>query len=503
MKALDPHVREEIVQRNLYLTDTQKRISLPTLESIQDMLPQPFWDGHESALRCWNKVWALAIKNVMNPAEGTRFVSPFIDTAFNGCLFLWDSSFILMFARYGARAHDFQQTLNNFYAHQHEDGFISREIQESDSLERFARMDYSSTGPNILAWCEWEYYQNFGDLARLERVFPALLGYHNWMRNYRSWPDGAYWTTGWGCGMDNCPRCPEGFDHVLHHGFMGWIDATAQALLSARCLIRIAEKIGWEAEVNVLRTEADSLERYINENMWNEKTGCYSDRLRDGRISDVIHIGAFWAILAGAATAERAEKMLDLLEDPKHFNRPHRVPSLSASDRGYDNASGDYWRGAVWAPTNYMVLRGLRRLGTDRARRLARQIGRNHHDNVMKVFEDTGTVWENYAPETAAPGKPAKPDFVGWSGLGPVAVFLEEVFGLQPDVANNRLVWEISLTEAFGVHKYPFGSEGLFSLSAQARCSPADEPVIRVEGNVPLHLHVKWDGGSRDYDFQV
>ena len=49
--------------------------------------------------------------------------------------------------------------------------------------------------------------------------------------------------------------------------------------------------------------------------------------------------------------------------------------------------------------------------------REARTIALNHVDNVLQVFQKTGTVWENYAPESAAPGEPAKPDFVGWTGL--------------------------------------------------------------------------------------
>jgi hypothetical protein len=36
---------------------------------------------------------------------------------------MWDSAFILLFARYGSRAFDFQRTLDNFYAKQHPDGY--------------------------------------------------------------------------------------------------------------------------------------------------------------------------------------------------------------------------------------------------------------------------------------------------------------------------------------------------------------------------------------------
>ena len=133
----------------------------------------------------------------------------FIDPAFNDCIFMWDSCFMTLFGRYGARAFPFVRTLDNFYAKQHPDGFICREIGRALGDDRFPRFDPSSTGPNVMAWAEWEHYRNFGDRDRLARVFPVLRAYHQWLRAYRTWPDGSYWSTGWGCGMDNQPRLPH------------------------------------------------------------------------------------------------------------------------------------------------------------------------------------------------------------------------------------------------------------------------------------------------------
>ena len=140
------------------------------------------------------------------PSRASGFVARFIDPAFNDCVFLWDSCFMTLFGRYGARAFPFVRTLDNFYAKQHPDGFICREIGRALGDDRFPRFDPSSTGPNVMAWAEWEHYRNFGDRDRLARVFPALRAYHQWLRAYRTWPDGGYWSTGWGCGMDNQPR---------------------------------------------------------------------------------------------------------------------------------------------------------------------------------------------------------------------------------------------------------------------------------------------------------
>ena len=91
------------------------------------------------------------------------------------------------------------------------------------------------------------------------------------------------------------------------------------------------------------------------------------------------------------------------------------MPSLSADHPEYDPGGG-YWLGGVWPPTNYMILRGLGRAGYND---LAHEISREDLDNVVRVYKDTGTLWENYAPERAAQGNRAKDDFVGWSGLAP------------------------------------------------------------------------------------
>jgi hypothetical protein len=121
---------------NLYATENVLRVKahvlspLPSFAKSRDRLPQPFWAGHESAIACYWKVWGIAFRNLRLPTPENGFVSPYIDTAFNGHLFMWDSAFILMFARYGRRAFDFQQTLDNLYAKQHPDDFICREIRE-------------------------------------------------------------------------------------------------------------------------------------------------------------------------------------------------------------------------------------------------------------------------------------------------------------------------------------------------------------------------------------
>jgi hypothetical protein len=83
---------------------------------------------------------------------------------------------------------------------------------------------------------------------------------------------------------------------------------------------------------------------------------------------------------------------------------------------------------------------------------------------------------------------------VGWSGLGPVSVLLEYVFGLRPSVPTAELTWDVRLLDAFGVAAYPFGVAGTVELSCAKRSALTERPVVTVKTNVALTLRLQWGG---------
>lgn len=478
------YVVEKAVEGNPFIGMAPDTRRPPNYAAVRDLLPRPYWDGHQDSIDAWNRAWEIGIGNLRSPAEGSGFIAPFIDPAFNGHIFLWDSVFMLLFGAYGERAFPFKRTMDNFYARQHPDGFICREIDEATGTEHFHRHDPSSTGPNLLAWFELRSYTATGDRERLEKVFPALVAYHRWTRRYRSWQDGTYFTSGWGCGMDNQPRVPDALSFEFYHGRMSWIDATAQALLSARSIRRIAAILGREAETADMAEEAAALFRVINGAMWDPDAAWYADKFSDGEVSKVKSIASFWTLLAEAVPADRLAAFTAHLADTRSFARPHRPPTLAADAAGY-NPAGDYWRGSVWAPTAYMVLVGLRAAGLED---LAQEIACNHHRNVVEVFKATGTFWENYSPERAAPGNLAGKEFVGWTGLSVISVLLEFIFGIDRDYSRGEIRWRLRLPEAHGVDRYPFGPEGSVCLRAKRRTSGPERARVSVESDVDFVL---------------
>ncbi len=512
----DTHVVNAWVSENQFISRPPDVTDLPSLAQARKVLPDPFWAGHASTIACYWRAWELAFNNLKQPSAENGFAANFIDTAFNGNLFMWDSCFITCFGVYGRRVFDFQRTLDTFYRKQHPDGFICREITETDGGDCFTRFDPSSTGPNVLAWAEWNYFKKSGDMKRLEAVFPPLVAYHDWTRKYRTWQDGSYWSTGWGMGMDNLPRLKPADNVAWDNGHLTWVDATFQAALSAKILFQMAVLLGRRAEVALLNEELERLSKYCNTHLWDEQNNYYYDRFANGELSRVKHIGAYWALLAGCVPEDRLPAFIAHLENPSEFKRVHRIPALSAADPGF-SSTGGYWCGGIWAPTNYMVLEGLAATGWNE---LAHEIGINHLENVVKVFEsddirwtgaeqfrqyfqltdlkydDKHTLWENYAPDFITPGSHSKPGYVGWTGIPPIAVLLEDVFGLNQDAVSNRLTWHIRLTDEHGVRRYPFGSTGLLDLKCSPRNSQREKPLIEVHSNVPFTLEMIWEGGT-------
>ncbi len=489
------YINEPHVAKNSFIGRKIDSSPLPTYDEVKNSLPAVVWDGHQAAIDAYDFAWKTAFGNLRTPAPESGLVSNFIDTAFNGFTFMWDSAFMMMFGKYAGKIFNFQRTLDNFYAKQHRDGFICREICEKENGEQFHRHDPSSTGPNILAWSEWDYYLLTGDESRIKYVFDPLMAYYNWLKTNRTWPNGLYWTTGWGCGMDNLPRIDKGCHESFSHSHMVWVDATIQQILSAKILVKMAKLLGRDEETKELEPEIEFLTEQVNSLLWDEESGYYYDLRRNGELNYVKTIGSYWALLAEIVPEERLPKFLAHLENEAEFKRPHRVPALSADHPEY-SADGDYWNGSIWAPTNYMVLKGLELNGENR---LIREIAENHLENVVSVFEKTGTLWENYAPERADRGDPAKSDFVGWTGLVPIAVLFEYVFGLRPDAMEKKIVWHLNRTERHGVLRYPFmGHE--YDIICESY-TPGERPQITVKGDAALTLELHYGDKTETLEF--
>ena len=483
-------IPNKYVKENVFLTMEADHTIPPAFEAIKSKLPEPYWPAYPEVIDSYWRIWELEFSFLHPVTQENKFVSPYIEPPFSGDIFMWDACFVALMTQYGHHAYSFTRSLDNFYCKQHLDGFICRQISMTDGHDLFSKYDPSSTGPNLLPWSEWEYFINLQDTVRLKNVFPPLLAYYQWYRTNRTWPDGTYFSSGWGCGMDNQPRLPKGeeYDPRFSTGFMSWIDITLQQIFVGKIMIQMADILGRQDDVKDIKEEIETLPAFVQKNMWDEETAFFYDRHRDGKMNYVQSIAAYWSLLAGVISPEKAERLIQHLENPEKFARKHRIPTLSADEPDYDPYG--YWRGPVWPPTNYMTLKGLTKFKKDS---LAHEIAFNHVTNVAKIYRQTGTFWENYCPDNIQ--GIAMKDFVDWNSLLVNNLF-EYVFGIRPDVTNNTLLLDLRLTDEYGVKKYPFGKNGLLDISCKQRKKATDKPSLSIQSNIPLTIIVKWENGQ-------
>jgi len=479
---------------------------LPTFAESKGRLPSPILEKGPDLVTLYWKCWELAFRSMMRPPPGSPLVSNWLDASFNDNIFQWDSIFITMFARYGNKAFPAIQTLDNFYCRQRKDGFIGRELRRKDGTEVYTDGPSNIVNPPLFSWAEVESFRLTGDRSRFAEVLPVLERYVAWL-NRDGNPDTAggpdwerygrraagsvhhlYWNTPLGSGMDDTPR----------HG-NGWVDMSCQMVIQYENLATMCDELSLPEKAKGFRTEAAAIGRRINCWCWNEEDGFYYDVDNDGRQFRVKTAGGFWPLLAGIATRAQAERLVAHLRNRNEFWRPFLFPTLSANDARYQS-DGGYWLGGVWAPTDFMIIKGLDRYGYED---LASMATERYLNAMLAVYRPTQTVWEDYAPETPfRPGNPSKRDFVGWTGDGPIALLIEDVLGFRCDGARHRLSWRLTRTDRHGIERLQVG-DSIVSVVCAARMS-ADAPAfITASCDAPVDLDVRLGNDERVFKLQA
>lgn len=206
--------------------------------------------------------------------------------------------------------------------------------------------------PPIFAWAAWGVYQVSRDRQFLADVFPALQAHYDyWWQTHGA---GEALFTGGFLGMDNLPRSPG----------QPQADASAWMAFFARDMVRIASEL----------REVEASERYwidrgriadaINEQLWDDETGFYYDRSAEGGF--VLHksYSGLVPLIAGVVPSSRMPALLAKLRDEDMFLSPGGIRSLSADSSLYQPGHSDRgvsanWRGPVWLPMNYLLVRAL------------------------------------------------------------------------------------------------------------------------------------------------
>ena len=371
---------------------------------------------------------------------------------------------MVLFCRYAPTIFPGIESLDNFYESILNERPSALKIQHPDN-------------PPFYAWVEYEYYKMTGDKMRLKRVLEDekfLQRHYDWFESLKrgtqlhfshAWIAleksrvGYKW--GWvQSGMDNSPRgrgCK---------GDLMWMDALSQQALSALYISRLAKELGDGS------TEAEFAKRYevhkklLNQYYWDETDGFYYDLSdADNSFVKVRTPAVYWAMLAELADKMQAQRLAQYASNPEEFGGLYPWPSVSYSDKDCNREIGDYWRGGVWLPLAYMATKALETYGYYD---VAYTNSYNLLTNMCNTYSQftPHTIWECYSPSAPRPGERQRqngrelvtPDFCGWSALGPISLFIENVLGFYDiDAANKLVKWRKQGGGEQGIRNLRFG----------------------------------------------
>ncbi len=423
-----------------------------------------------SLTRLYDLTWEIASGRVRRGPEG-MVASPYLDeNCYDDQIWIWDGCFMVMFSKYAPHSFPGKETLMNYYAPIHDGAPSPLRIHLRDN-------------PPLFGWVEKENFVFTGDTAYIDKVLlekQYLQRHYDYFNNLiygernetlspqpihinvrrddsgqiigYSWHGGA-------SGMDNTTR---GRDHGGAQGVM-WIDAISQQALAASNIADLCLMRGDTAQAAKWSDEYNHLKDVVNDRYWDEADGYYYDvDVETGELSKVMTPASFWAMLAGIPDADRAEKMVEKLRKEDFMGGERPWNSLSRSDQDYDSITGNYWRGGIWIPIVYMGTKALERYGYTA---LADSLAENVVRMQARIYEnlEPHTIWECYSPVEDAPstehGHIVRQEFCGWSALGPISLFIENIMGFRhADALSRTLTWDLKPSNGtHGLKRLKFG----------------------------------------------
>lgn len=132
---------------------------------------------------------------------------------------------------------------------------------------------------------------------------------------------------------------------------------------------------------------AEERAKVMNELMWDEKTGYFFDYdFVNKRISHLITAAGCYPMNVGIATRDQAQEAAEVIK-----NDLQKQYGVVQSMRFVDNKQWDWPNG--WAPIQLRVVEGLMRYGYNK---LALRLVKKWLSLNIKVFKETGKLWEKY-----------------------------------------------------------------------------------------------------------
>lgn len=254
-------------------------------------------------------------------------------------------------------------------------------------------------------------------------IWNKLISFLRFWEETRGFHGLARWKSALESGPDNNPTIVNLPNYAAES-----VDINCYLFKEYEAMAKIAQQLGkdskeWEQKMNLLKIQ-------INSTFWDEEEGIYYDvnNFSDTDI-DFIKVKSWtcflplWAEVASKKQAEILVKKHIMSSEFLSLNGlrtiPNDNPIYNTAKRWliYEHSENrrrviSNWQGPVWILPNWLITIGLAKYGYKKE---AEEIAKRVIKLLQKDLKETGTMHENYDPET---GKGLwSPDFGSWNLL--------------------------------------------------------------------------------------
>ncbi|MCL2243443.1 MAG: hypothetical protein FWC03_03125 [Treponema sp.] len=375
--------------------------------------------------------------------EGKFFSYPQAQAVYQSDAIL--SSFFLVYSNKIYQAHP---SLDLFYSRQEPNGAIRCAYDINSGAPVTDRENPEGLGIPLFAWAEYNIYHKSANKKRVKDVLPILCKYSVWIESVFKKPNGLYKTPLGATGMTNSPRSDAYYA----------MDFNTMMAINMLYISALADILNDKETSFQYKKQYFSLKTRINSLMYSAADGFYYDINKSEKQIPVKTIAGYWPLLAEIPNDEKAEQIIQKLSDPKFFGTAHPFPSLSVSEKDYDETGRGY-RGSVYPHLTFMVIKGLERY---QRWDLARECAIRHMYFMLDSMNPDGShhrgnLWEAYMPNKEGPAKwPGKsafprPQYLSYDALSTICLTIENIVGLSISLPRKTVDWVIPNLEIMGV----------------------------------------------------
>lgn len=329
-----------------------------------------------SADRSWYNLWASTV-----PASGNyKYPTVQMSMEFMNSVWSWDHCFNAM----ALSSADSRHALNQF--------FVPFELQASNgALPDYVNPDlevvWGVTKPPIHGWCFSHLMKSCDvDQETMKKTYDHLNKWTRWWMDYNDTDND---------GIPDYPMgCDSGLDNATVFDLSYYVespDLSAYLILQMKTLATLASRLGMPEAEKEWSNMAEELFVRLNKHSWTEN-GYVAKVSRSHEYDEhpTSIITMLPLVLGDILDDDKLDIMIKLLQEK--YLTAYGLSTEQYNSQYYKD--DNYWRGAIWAPTTYLIIDGLISAGR---LELAEQIAERFCDMIAFTAEGD---YENFDAKT-------------------------------------------------------------------------------------------------------